>query len=89
MADAPLYQEVIDVTQEQVNRAIEILDLLDQVKVKLILLQTSGDYINLTSAKNKLNSVIAEIEDIIYPSEKTLDIETLVMRHDGKQEVRL
>ncbi len=56
-------------TQVQIDHGVEILDLLDKVKVELILLQASGDYIDLTSAKNKLNSLTAEIEDMLFPTE--------------------
>ncbi len=56
-------------TKAQIDHGVKVLDLLDRIKVELILLQASGDRINLISAKNKLNSLTAEIEDMLFPTE--------------------
>lgn len=75
-------------TQGQIDHGGKLLSLLDEAKVELILVQATGDYINLSTAKIKLNGVIAEIENKLYPPNG--DVEAIVLKNEGsdKQEVR-
>jgi hypothetical protein len=80
--DAPLYYEGVEMTQVQMDHGIQILGLLDQAKAELILLQASGDYVNMSDVKNALNLAIAKVEDVVFPMND--DIEAAVLRNEGE-----
>lgn len=69
-------------TQVQMDHGIQILGLLDQAKAELILLQASGDYVNMSDVKNALNLAIAKVEDVVFPMND--DIEAAVLRNEGE-----
>ncbi len=73
-------------TSAQNDHGFRALELLDQAKTELILIQAGGDYVNLSSVKTKLKCVIAEVEDIMFPVNN--DIEAAVLR-DGGTDIRI